>query len=358
MLRCFCVCLVLFFAGVAYADAVPCVVVRDRMLIPLRLNHLGPYYFLVDGGLDTPVLNGAFVDAMGLATVSSEDIHFMEGPHFLAHGELRFEFDHLGVGDCSGIDAFLGREIAGIFPLYQPGYEVTVDMGAQEIAWVPLSADTLQPDGAGVLPLRVGDDRVPQIEVALGGDVKRSLPLDLQLSAGAALRASTLAKTGQGDAVVQLLLPDGGVLNRSQVPSLSLGGTKVRNLWCQLMAEDGEERLGVDVLKQGRLTLNYEAGLARFEGSSLPAIAATPPKHGIALGRYMRPYWSLAIQADSPATRAGLEAGDLLTQIQGVSMSGASYTAVAQALQAPWPQGLELHVRHKGTARRVVIPAE
>ena len=349
--------LLLTLASPVVGDTVPCSTLRDRIIVPLRLNHLGPYYFVLDAGIDTPVLNAMFVDSLSFATKTEGNLRYMEGPHFLAHDTLHFEFNHLGVLDLSRLDATLGQQIAGLFPLYQPGYEVTVDVASQQIHWVPLGKDTLQPDSPGVVPIRVDKNKTATVDVVLTTDLTRPCILDLHLSESASLYQATLLKLNLAKSPNSTQLPNGDTIKTIAVPELKIDSMVLAPAWCRIVPDTAKERLGMAFLKRCAFTLNYEAGLARFAPLAGHAeVGAAPAAHGIALSTYTRPYWSLALLQESPAAKAGVLPGDQLMEVQGMSMSGASYKQVAYALQQPYTDALQLQLRRDGETLGIQIP--
>jgi hypothetical protein len=186
----------------------------------------------------------------------------------------------------------------------------------------------------------LGEDGAPRVTIQLLDRVAHSLPLDISDGGRLSLSESLLVDLGvlRGETPrLRILDAAGRAMTQCRLPSLSLAGTHYADLVCTVVDEARQERIGLELLRDFRLTLNYEFGLAGLEHVS-KSNAQDPPLsgYGILLDTRREGRWSIRVAEASPAHRAGMRSGDVLIALGGQRVAGAGYDAIAaQLLAAP-----------------------
>lgn len=360
-----CLCLL---AGAASAQpaaeeepAIACGVARDRLLVPAQINGTGPYWFVLDLGLRRPVLHGGVANALGLTPLAygdGVDEVCAEVAAFSAGGRPA-QPETFAVADLAPLGSRLGTPLAGLLPGHQPGFELTVDFTRATVTWRPLHEARLAGPDLDTTTLKVDEDGMPSIEVAMNGTKGTWCALDLNLDAS--LRASedlleSLGALESSSKRLRVLRPGGGPVVQCRVDQLSAGGGTVANTLCDVRG--GPPRLGVGFLRHFRVTLNYEYGLARIEGRGATAYDEAPLVDcGILPHRRVGAYWQLAVAENSPSYHAGIRPGDLLLAINDLPLANASHADLLRLFLAREGDRANLLIQQKGTRRAVTVTA-
>ena len=313
-----------------------CEEARGRLLVPVLVDGSGPYPFLLDTCLRMPIIERDLAAKLyaGDLPVNGTVIHL---------GQLQFggfNADALdailaGLGELS---ARLGRELGGILPAHQPGCEVSLDFVAKQARWRPMEKAILQTAQRDTVAMTLDAAGAPVVEAALGGSFMRRLRVDSASGGGLALTARTIAETGiaVGDAPAMVVpLSDGVVLRQCRVSAIRIADTPLERPLCLVLDNGETDRLGVEVLRRFRVTLNYEAGLARFEVLAKGDDGGTGPlvTYGLVLQFLRGGLWEVAVAENSPAYQAGLRTGDALLEINGASVADARAESIEEMLR-------------------------
>lgn len=341
---------------------------RGRVLLPVYFGNSGPYPFLLDLAVRHPVVDVAVARALPLpvAELGEEDASAESPSAFLARalrcGGLPPQETMLAGVDLSGLTERLGRRVAGLWPAHQPGLEISIDFAAARITWYDF-ADSRLAAATSAIPMTLNDDGAPCVPVQLLDRVAHTLPLDISESGRIALSGALLSDLGvlRGDTPrLRLLSPAGTATTQSRVPSVGLAGVRYANIICMVVESEGDEYVGIDLLREFRLTLNYEFGLVGFERTA-GAEVADPPLSGYGLVLDVRKggTWTVRVAEGSPAHRAGIRSGDALLALANQPAVGASYEAVAAQLAAQPGTILRISYRHAaGPIRHATLTAE
>jgi hypothetical protein len=306
-----------------------CQSARGRLMTDVWINGAGPYPFLLDAAIKRPVIDPEAAQylqlpsetAAGTMAVHAEEMRFSDFPA---------NSDTLAVRDLAGFSEKLGVRVAGLLPLWKPGYEVTIDFPRANVTWRPLSAARLRrndPDTAG---MQIGEGHTPVIECLWNGQYIGTAVIDL-------LRPGMLAVPGNMAAEYALLPeesrmlrvfsrgPGGPRLSRQFRPgAFACAGIEVLQPLCTLREDGDHVRIGLDFLRHFTLTLNFEHGRARFDSSAGRQYQDRPlTGYGIAPDALRNGFWELAVADQSPAWRAGIRPGDRLLNINGLDLVNA-----------------------------------
>ena len=338
--------------------------VRGRILVPVRFGKLGPFPFLLDLSIRHPVVDAKLAASAGLPRAEIGEGR-VEAPVFLARvlrcGTLPPREALLAGVDLSALSARLGRPIAGLWPAQQPGLEVEIDVAAAKVRWRGFSESALAEDDEAA-PMTLAEDGAPRVSVRVLGKAPRTLALDLSRGDRIALSDATLAELGvlRGDTPRLRILGGATASIQCRLPLLTVGGVDFSDLICTVVPDDGEERLGLGVLRHFRITLNYEFGIVKFE--ALDGVALRDPPlagYGLLLEARRNGFWTVRVAEGTPAHRAGMRAGDRLIALGGVRVAGVGHEVVSRLLSAESETLLRVIFRRGSEpARSVTLKAE
>ena len=173
---------------------------------------------------------------------------------------------------------------------------------------------------------------------------------------------ATLAELGvlRGDTPRLRILGGATASIQCRLPLLTVGGVDFSDLICTVVPDDGEERLGLGVLRHFRITLNYEFGIVKFE--ALDGVALRDPPlagYGLLLEARRNGFWTVRVAEGTPAHRAGMRAGDRLIALGGVRVAGVGHEVVSRLLSAESETLLRVTFRRGSEpARSVTLKAE
>jgi hypothetical protein len=310
---------------------VPAVTLSNYLVVEAKWDKRGPYHFLIDTGasvtLVSPELAARYVSkdappaitplvrvksASGeTALLASTTLRRIE------LGGARFENVQALIYDCAALSAHLGVQIDGIlgFPLFRETL-LTLDYPQSRVVLQSRSAAPLLPGTpisfnndrkTPIIPLRLGQ----QTFVALidsGSDVALSLnPVGLDPAFAVEPRAGATVATLSGDRTQRIArLADNLIIGDYVVTQ------PVADLTDELTS------VGGGILKHFTVTFDQEHSRVTFyRESHLPVPAE--PRRSTGLSFTKTPaYWRVAsVIPDSPAARGNIQAGDLVTRING-----------------------------------------
>jgi hypothetical protein len=310
---------------------VPAATLSNYLVVQTKWDKRGPYHFLIDTGasvtLVSPELAKRYVaknappTATPLVRVKSAtgETALLTSTTLrrIDLGGARFENVQALIYDCTALSAHLGVQIDGVlgFPMFRETL-LTLDYPHSRVLLQSRSASPLLPGTpiafnndrkTPIIPLRLGN----QTFVALidsGSDVALSLnPVGLDPVFAVPPRAGATVATLIGDRTQRI-----GRL----AETLLIGDYPVQQPIVDLT--DELTSLGGGILKYFTVTFDQEHNRVTFYRESHLAVAPEPRRSaGLSFSKTPA-YWRVAsVIPGSPAAEAGVQAGDLVTRING-----------------------------------------
>jgi len=314
---------------------VPATTVGNYLVVEAKWDKRGPYRFLIDTGaavtLVTPELAARYVaknaplTATPLVRVRSAEGETALLPSTTLRriqlGGARFEDVQALVYDCAALSAHLGLKIDGVlgFPLFRETL-LTLDYPQSRIVLQPRSAASLVPGTpiafnndrkTPIIPLRIGDETFIAL-IDSGSDADLSLnPVGLKPDFAVPPRDGGTITTINGDHLERI--------GRLAVP-LRFGDYTVDQPVVDLT--DSLSSVGGGVLRHFTVTFDQEHSKVTFYRDSHAPVAPAPRRSaGLSFSKTPA-YWRVAsVVPGSPAETDGVEAGDLITRINGEPVS-------------------------------------
>lgn len=338
------------------AYTVTCTLERGRIIAPLTVNAQEGLRALVDAGLQAPVLSTQTAASLHIETSAA---HRATLERFAFTDKLEFRGD-AAVADLATFTERLGAPLDAIAPLHQPGLEVTLDLAHAQILYRPLDDAKLSARAGGVEPLTLRDGVTPLVPVLIAGKYVREMLLDLSFGGVASFSEATLdalGLLGTNPDAIRTVNGEGGDAVQFRLPtSLRIGETDLEQPVCDMAP--GPDRLGLGALAHFRLTLNYEAGLLRWESNAGPQIAAQPLiAYGLTLHRLRAGQWELAVTNDSPASEAGILPGATLAGIGNTPLRQTNHAATGRLLRADVGSTIDVTIVQQGTPLSLTLVA-
>lgn len=327
---------------------------RGRLLVPISIGDRVGYTALLDAGLQAPIVSTTAAAALGLQADEKGELK----TSIVLSPTLRFD-DRAAIGDLAFISELLGRTVDALVPLQQAGLELTLDVAAGTVAYRPLGSALLGNKAGGISSLRLRDSAAPMVQVLINGKFQREMELDLTFPGVASLSEDTLQALGLFDKNPPALLTranDGRTTTQFRVDALRLGQTDLESPVCELDAV--RDRLGLGALQHFRLTMNYEAGLVRWEALRSGPIPIQPLiGYGLVLDRMRAGQWTLGVADGTPAAEAGVRSGALLMGIAGARLRDTGHATVGRMLRAVEGSTLTFTLQQDGITRDVLLTA-
>ena len=361
----------------------PVTLVNNLAIVSVPINDSGPLAFIVDTGAAATVIDGDTARTLGLASgkpgeattgggaVATEDL----GPVSLTIGDGRLTNLKAIAIDLTGLRVGLGRRVDGIL-----GYElfdrfvVEFDHAGRNIR-LHDPATYAPPDAAVVVPLRF-EERIPLADVRVRADDGRWLDAKVEFDTGqsGALtlhrpyveRERAFDRSHPAVNIVTGAILAGGVSAQvTRLGALEIAGVELESpvVTVTLTAEAAgvSERvagiLGAEVLRRFRVTVDYGRSRAVLEQTAAVPEPFTFDAAGLSLGaaRLDPPEYRVrSLIEGSPAREAGIEAGDVLTAIDGEPAEMMTLTQIRERLREP-NRTLRLTFLRKGEPQTVTI---
>ncbi len=323
---------------------VRCAEARGRLLVPVRINDTGPHPFLLDAGIQCPVIHGETARSLSLPAGENQgdpvarSIPSVRAESFAFAG-IPPERVELVVADLMLLAERLGAAVAGLLPLHQPGFEVTVQLRTATVTWRPLAEAVLQTPEFPTMAMVLDETHAPAAEFRISHTQTQRLQIDFAYAGTVALSRASIGALGtplEDARRLQTVLDGSTTQIQVRLDALETAGFTLLRPVCTLLEAGEPERVGLGFLEYFRITLNFEHGLIRFDSLGPSKITDIPiTGYGLALYRRLGDYWQVRVAGNSPADYAGIRAGDLLTAINGISTAGVPYHTLARALSAP-----------------------
>ncbi len=304
------------------------------LVVEGKWDRAGPWRFLVDTGANTTLVTPEFAKRYGVkdayAPAAPVNVFSADGiPVALAPvtirqielGDARFENITARIFDCAALSAHLGVKIDGIlgFPLFRETL-LTLDYPRNRVVLAPVGSAAIVPGHS--VPFS-NANKTPLISIRLnertfialldsGSDSALSLnPIGLLPSFTFGPREGSTVNTLAGDRPQQL-----GRLSESLFVADYAFPAPIVELSDELSS------IGGSILRHFTVTFDQDRDRVTFYRDS-PAPVATAPRRTPGVSFAKTPaYWRVAgVVPDSPASAAKVEAGDLVTRINGESVA-------------------------------------
>jgi predicted aspartyl protease len=305
--------------------------VGNYMLVTAKWDRKGPYHFLIDTGASVTLVSPLLAQRYGtpIKTLNGErsQVAVKSSEGELAQldavsikridlGDVHFDYVTALVYDCTAISVHLGIRIDGIlgFPLFRDVLLV-LDYPRQRVLLVsPKGAAELQPGQpipfnndrrTPIIPLRIGDQTFYAL-IDSGSDCTlRINPIGLKFHYACDPRPGAIVAslTGEHQQVVARLGED-----------ILLGDFKLETPVVDIT--DELPAIGGSVLRNFTVVFDQERNRVFFHREAHDAITfAAKRSPGFSVTK-AGAYWRIVgVVPDSPAMKAGIEEGDLITRI-------------------------------------------
>ncbi len=304
-----------------------CQVARGHLLTHCTLDGVGPYAFLVDAAVTTPIVDttvAKYVDLpeTGTPVVTSDAFdREQKTPMVWSSALTCATLPTMGYAmakmDLSHLSAQLGVQVAGILPAHQPGWTMVLQYAPPIVTWRrrdPVEATT-------GMPMTVSSQGAPQVIIQLNSVASFPVEIDLNYTGIVALPASVLRTVGayaQNGAGMTVASASGRTKQYVRLEKLSIGEHGVEQAVCEVLDGDAVGRLGTGFLQHFQTMFHFEEGKLSFKAETgrfyvdLPLFGC-----GLFLDQLQDTSWQVAVAMDSPAWRAGIRPGDCLYAIDG-----------------------------------------
>jgi hypothetical protein len=361
----------------AVTDTVPFRLLNNHVYVEARVNGKGPYTFIVDTGghtlLSPRVVKEAGLESVGKSESSgsgekTEPLGFARYRE-IAVGKARLR-DQVGftieIYDPSvegiRVDGMIGFE-------YFSRFAVRLDYGARTMTTTDFAHFDAKDAGTAV-PFKFYD-HLPQVTGAIDGvpavfDIDTGSRSELDVTGPSVARNKLRDKYSKG---VSAITGWGvGGPSRSyvaRVPSITLHGINVDSVVTGLSEAKGgsfsdanyDGNIGSGLLKRFAVTFDYSHQTMYLQRiSPPPADAGRFDRSGMWINAAKDAYEIKSIAADSPAARAGLAEGDLITSLNG-EPAVAEHLSDARTMLRALPAGTEVAVTYKrgGAEQRTTV---
>ncbi len=311
---------------------VPGQVISHYMIVTAKWDRRGPYHFLIDTGAATTLVSPLIARRYGIpmrdnatgknlsVPVRSSEGEVSELPAVMVRqidfGDAHFENLPALIYDCTQISLHLGVQIDGIlgFTFFR-NVLLTLDYPGRRIVLAPPnSASALQPGSTihfnnsqhvPIIPLGLGNKTFFALVDSGSDSTLRLNPLGMDFVYSQPPRPGPFVSSLSGDHQQTVARLDQTVL---------LGAYRLDHPVAEITSE--LPAIGGAVLKDFIVTFDQKQNQVTFyRESTLPILFPPLRSAGFSVAK-AGAYWKVVgIISDSPAARAGVEEGDLITRI-------------------------------------------
>jgi predicted aspartyl protease len=315
-------------AAPATDGSVPFMAVRGKLIVPVSAAGHGPYAFLLDSGINRPLLDLRTASELGSAATEAQTLQLAS----LEVGSLKVPQAVADVADLSALEKVLGTGVAGLLPVHWGDVGLAIDFGRGRMAYgMPGERrysryTTLQAEKDGL-----------RVSVAVNGGRHYPARVDLSRADTFSVPKPLAEKLGLLNKALPRVEFDDESDERLQVraESLELGDAELKNAVCSVRESGDEAVIGTGFLKHFNVFFDFANGKLWLSPLN-PTTAEDEPvvAYGVVPGRIEEGYWTLRVAINSPAFRAGIKAGDRLKAIDDDDMQSKTYDEVSKRLAA------------------------
>jgi predicted aspartyl protease len=319
------------------ASAIPFETSNNLIFVQVRVNKSVPLWFILDTGASYTFIKQRCVQALGLKLEKDEKV--FEGEPYakdvsltLAGVELLKQ--NVIAGPTASLEAGVGRAIDGIlgYDIFK-GFVVEIDYSARLINLY--QPESYQYKGAGEsIPITI-EDNTPFVHARVFSNGRNSAEGKFMIDTGAnnALNifgrfdkahniSGTLPKTLQSTGIG---VSGARKTSIGRIEKIQLGRFAIKKPVVSMAQpsdsdndEIGDGEIGAELLRRFKLIVDYSRSRIILEPNAQIAEPYEASLSGASItaeGSDYRTYRVRAIIADSPATEAGLRAGDIIRAI-------------------------------------------
>lgn len=354
-------------AGLAQAEEppapdpyVPFLAARGKLVIPVSAAGHGPYSFLLDLGVDRPILDLVTLAELGLKAKDGDTASLTS----LEVGAFTVPQAIVEAADLSRLRTVLGEPMAGVMPARFADACLAIDFSRGRLAYLP--PDTL-PDlrrYSRMAVLRPEKDG-PQVTLTINGGKPFSARVDLSYAGTLAVPKPLAQSLGlleidvprvRFEAAEGTPAPDGTL--QVYTESLNLAGIELRHAFCTVRETGDTPVLGTGFLKHSDLIFDFPNNrllLAPLDSDSTDTKEAA---YGVLLGDFKDGYWTLLVAVNSPAYRAGIKPGDRLKSVDDEDLLNLPYDEAAHRLAGTAGRSAKLTVLRGEETKEFTVKAE
>ena len=348
--------LLLAAAAPAQQNTAPITLLADTILVPLAINGVGPYPFLLDLAAPGPIIDSEVAKFLKLPNLPNVRAtrQSTSGKQIAATAA---QITTLQAGPAAarnltatvaGLRTFkrrLGSPVAGIISGREFGPNLRIDFAAATIDFSKPEPPLATTD-TGVVPFEPNGAGTPILNATLDGQHVHPFAIDTTLAATIAAPETMLRRLGLITGAtprLELDAPPTGQTHPGQtqlrIKSIRVGPAEIRDPICALDIDGHTPRIGAGFLRRFRLTIDYDTKLLRIEPIDPTQTMRDPPLHSYGLGLWRfngdarARYWTIWVAKNSPAQKAGLLSGGILTAIDGKDLKEMPHDAIDALLQ-------------------------
>lgn len=313
----------------------PAQILGNMLVVEVRWDRSGPYHFLIDTGssvtLVTPALAKRYPSENAPAAgtprvrVKSATGEIVELPSAILRrlelGDARFDDVPVLLYNCEALSAHLGVKIDGVlgFPLFRETL-LTLDYPRSRVLLQPVTSTRLLP--GIVLPLD-DSNKTPLIHVRLGDrslialiDSGSDAPLSLN-PVGVAARFASGPRAG---AIVSTLTGEHAQQVGRLDETLFVGDFPLPRPIVELT--DELSSVGGEILRNFSVSFDQAHDRVAFQRDT-PEPILSPSRRSAGVSFSKTPaYWRISgVVPESPAAANGVQPGDLVTKINGETLT-------------------------------------
>lgn len=364
---------------------IPFELANRHVIVQLRVNNSRPLSFVLDTGADTAIVRMSTALELGLplegsvstggAGAGTQAGRLVKGASWSLVGldgfsqpvSLALPFPELPSGLGRNVDGIIGGEFIQQFVL-------ALDYQARAITLHDPQTFTYSGKGQS-LPIEFTQNRHPIVTATVtpldGPPIEHRFVVDIGSGGALILHTPFVAEhrlprpSQKTIRVIGAAGAGGRVTGRiGRVASLQIGSFTLRNPFT-MFAEDTAGafanrtlagNIGAQITSRFRTILDY--GRHRMILEAAPTFSEPFDRafSGVALraeGSDYRTFRVREVLEDSPATEAGIEAGDVITAIDGVAAGGLTLTAINEMLENPVARELTIRRNDRTIAVRL-----
>jgi len=329
---------------------------RGRIAVPVYLNDIGPYPFLLDAAITRPVIDSTVATYAGLENLGGlgADAARTVVTRF-QYGGLPAHEESAAVMQLDAIGQRSGAPVAGLLPAWRPGLELEILAGAPRIIWRELGENTLEKAGGAVVTMTLHPGDMPTVPIYVNGRPGGAVAVDLQYGGVALLPREHFEAAGQSG-ILRTDKGQGEISMQGRVEEIRVGLASIQNPVCEVAQPGETPRLGLGFFEHCVLRLNFEYGLAHFENRGGVPSYGPVQSCGITPLTVEDGFWRVGVIEGSPAHQQGVLAGDQLISVSREHLEHAPYTLVRALLdEGAQERLLRLHRPQTGAFFDVVL---